>query len=632
MLRVLRDGAKSGFLKYILMSFLVLAAGGLVLTDVGGFFRGGASSNVVAEGKGIKITTAQFDRQVRRILSRQGMGPEEAYNRGFIMQILNNEVQTQILTREARALGLNVSDATVLQKVSEIAAPFAQDGKSKKEALTQVLRSQGISEDEFIESVRQEMGNTLFQSAIVSGAETISKNQASDLYQYQNERRDVRGFTLMNKYAEVAKEPNEENLQKYYEANKSDFLISEKRDITVATLKKEMLADKVEISDDELQKAYDDNIEAYKKPEQRKLQQAILDLETDAIDVVKRVNKGSSLKKSVNRVAGNNSPYLGENDFEQGGLLEEISNPVFAAEEGAVLGPIQTALGWHVLVLKNIMEPSTTSFDKVKSELRDELLQNALEENLVETANMIDDRLASGEDLDVVVAEVGLTTETFTKFNQAGLNTSGKDLFGSYQGDRAQILESAFDFEQGESSPVLELADGRFITVRVDNIEEKSHTPFDEVKSKLETRWLAEQKSLSNKQRADEAMAALQDGQTLEDVAKKFGASIQNFNNLKRAETPTAPITLPALRQIYDAKKAAQLKLQIQDGYLMAEVMDIDLPDANNDQKINEVIEQTKQSLPQETVAQYVNNLSEKYKVRINERVLKQIYGTPTQN
>ena len=630
MLRALRDGAKSGFLKYILLGFLVLAAGGLVLTDVGGFFSGGGvSQNFVAKGKNIEISTVQFDKTVRRVLARQGITPQQAYSMGYIQQILNSEVQIQILTQEARRLGISVDDKTVMEQISKIAEPLAQDGMSKSEAVQQVLRSQGISEKEFVQSIRQEMGNTLFRNALISDATTISDKQASDLYQFQNELRDVEGFTLTNKFAKADVEPTDENLQKYYEANKSDFLISEKRDITLATLKKESLEGKVEISDDELQKAYDDNIDAYKRPEQRKLQQAIVDLQTDAQDIVKRVNKGNSLKASVKRVTGNTSPYLGENDFEKGGLLEEISTPVFDANSGDVIGPIQTALGWHVLVLKEIIEPQTDSFDKVKSALRDELLQDRLLEDLIAAANTIDDQLASGEPLENVVTEMGLSTQTFSNFNQAGIDAGGQDLFESYQGDRAQILEASFDFNQGESAPVMELADGRFITVRVDNIVEKSYTPFDEVKTKLETRWMDEQKRLANKQRAEEALKAFEEGSSIADVAKTYGATVRTFNNLKRAQTPQAPITLPALREIYDSAQNTPLKLTIADGYLIAQVTDIDLPDTTTaDTEIKQLITETKDVLPQETIAQYINTLGLRYKVKTNERVLKQLYGS----
>jgi peptidyl-prolyl cis-trans isomerase D len=59
-MQALRDGAGTGFLKIILMGLLVMAVGGLVFTDVGGFFRGGVGNNDVARVGDTKIGVVEF--------------------------------------------------------------------------------------------------------------------------------------------------------------------------------------------------------------------------------------------------------------------------------------------------------------------------------------------------------------------------------------------------------------------------------------------------------------------------------------------------------------------------------------------------------------------------------------------
>ena len=48
----------------------------------------------------------------------------------------------------------------------------------------------------------------------------------------------------------------------------------------------------------------------------------------------------------------------------------------------------------------------------------------------------------------------------------------------------------------------MELADGRFIAVRVDDIQPLKYDSFDSVKSKLKKRWIDAQKQLANRVRA----------------------------------------------------------------------------------------------------------------------------------
>lgn len=629
MLKSLRDGAKSGFLKFILLGFMALAVGGLVLTDVGGFFRGGVSNNNVAEGKkGIEITAREFDRVVRRILSRQGMTPQEAYRLGLINQILNNEIQTRILTRSAYDLGLVVGDEAVTAQIAELAEPLAQDGTSKSEAVKQILRAQGVSEGEFISTIRQEMAVNLFRNALLSGAGNISEAQAKTLYQYQNENRQFEGFTLNNARMKGITAPTDVQLTRYYEGNKNQFLIPERRDITIATLKKEMIEDRVTITDEELKEVYDNEIDLYRKPEQRTLQQAILTTQGEADDVFSRVQKGTSLERAIKDVTGADNAYLGENDFAKDGLLEDIAAPVFEAEKGDVIGPIQTALGIHVLVLKDIIEPRTESFDTVKKAIRDNMLQERLLDDLVETANMLDDQLASGMPLEDTVQELGLTTEAIKAFNQAGMSTKNKDLFSAYQGDKAEILELAFDYNEGEATPVIELDDGRFIAIRIDAIQERSFEPFESVKKDLKKQWMDEQRSLMNRARAEDLFQQVQSGMSLKDAAKKAGVRVQKFNKLKRDGEPKAPLTFGVMREIFDAPQSTPLKLSVADGFVIGQVTDISLPTTDKAKDDIESLKNTSQeSLPQEILTQYITKMSGAYKVKINDRLLGQMYG-----
>src|SRR5688572_30517884 len=171
MLQSMREGAYSKIMKGVLLTFMTLAVAGLVLMDVGGFFSGQISSNnVVAKGSGIKISAMEFDRTVRRALNAQGIGAPEAYRLGMIHNILVGEIQQRLLSKQAQKLGLRVSDDLVTEQISRIAEPLATDGAGRGEALKQVLRQQGISEGEFISSVRQEMANGVLKGALSSGA------------------------------------------------------------------------------------------------------------------------------------------------------------------------------------------------------------------------------------------------------------------------------------------------------------------------------------------------------------------------------------------------------------------------------------------------------------------------------
>ena len=119
----MRDGAKSGFLKIILMGLMTLAVFGLVLTDVGGFFRGGIPATTVATVGKSEISTRAFDQQVRRVLAQQGLDPATAYQYGFIQQILYSKIGEHLFAMRVRDLGILVTDSIVKRHITELVKP-----------------------------------------------------------------------------------------------------------------------------------------------------------------------------------------------------------------------------------------------------------------------------------------------------------------------------------------------------------------------------------------------------------------------------------------------------------------------------------------------------------------------------
>lgn len=631
MLRSMRDGAKSGVMKFILMGLLVMAAGGLVLTDVGGFFRGGVAASDVAKGKGFTIGVQEFDRTVRRTLSQQGIAPQQAYQFGLVDQILTREIQTRMLSLEAQKHGLMISDEDLVAEISELTDSIAAEGQSKKEALQQILRAQGISEGEFIQAIRNEVRNNIFRGALTSGTGYISDATARDLYQYENQTRDIQFFELTLKSVPDIEQPTEIQLENYYETIKNQFLIPERRSITIATLKEEALENAIEISDEDIRDLYDDQIDRFKKNEIRKVNQAITNNQAEADKIVDLAKKGTSIEAAVQKVTGKKDAFMGASDFEQSGLLAEVADPVFAAASGDVVGPIKTALGYHVIKINNVVPARTQPFDEVKTDIKKELMQTRMMDEMMDAANVIDDRLASGEDLESIVSDIGLTVEKFNSMTLGGMLKGGKEALKAYEGDRPAILDAAFTYDIGESAPVMEMADGRYITVRVDEITERSFEPYDTKKDLVKAQWIEQQRDAANRLRLSEAMNTLNETGDFTAVAKQYGATIKKQSAIKRLGELKGIKSSNLINSIFDIGVNEYTSAPTTDGQVIAQVTAITLPDVTkaSADDLNVVKTRAQNAQSQDIVAQYINALNDEYKVKINERLLDQLYATP---
>src|SRR5262245_44983148 len=148
-MRSMREGASGGFVKIVLFGLLTVAVGGLVLMDVGGFFRGGVRRSDVAKVGSEKIQIAAFDRDVRSSLACVGIQPGEALKLGYINEILGAEIRNSLMHQAAGDLGVQVSKQRLAQQIGRIIAPMVEEGQPPQAVLDQILRSQGMSEREF---------------------------------------------------------------------------------------------------------------------------------------------------------------------------------------------------------------------------------------------------------------------------------------------------------------------------------------------------------------------------------------------------------------------------------------------------------------------------------------------------
>lgn len=619
MLIWMRNSTYAGFFKLFLMGLLLLAVAGLVMMDVGGFFRNTMSSGTIAKGGGVNIGLTEFDRTLRRVLSSRGIGPQEAYQLGLVDDVLSSEIQSQLFTKEAHDTGLQINDEMVMRQVAKLAEPLATSGRSKKEALQQILRQQSISEGEFVESIRNEMGNTLLRAAIQPPSSLVSPLMAGTLYLYDNEKRSADVIFLKNNNVKDITKPTDEQIQKFYEANKVDFLIPESRTITIATLKKSTIENKVVISDDQLQSEYDKNIASFTKPSHRMVEQVVLPSKEEAEKAATDLRNGKTVAN------------MDTQDLEQNGLLPEIATPVFAAKKGDVVGPVQTALGWHVLRVKDILPESVTPFANVKDKLRQELSQISQSETFYNLGTEIEDRAASGDKLEDIVGEYGMTTEIFGPLRRSGTNSDGKDLLTAYGSDKAKIIQAAFDFDEDEIAPVIETADQKLLLVRVDQTVPDSYKPLSSVKADLEKRWMGEHARLANEAMAKEIVEAAKAKTPLAEIAKSKGVTVQKIDGIARFANPPAPLTPVVSAQIFAGNIGEAVSAAVDNGYIVAVPTAAYMPsDASKapEKDMDSLKELTGTSLSQDILTQYIAGLSANKKIKINEPALKQVYGT----
>jgi peptidyl-prolyl cis-trans isomerase D len=252
--------------------------------------------------------------------------------------------------------------------------------------------------------------------------------------------------------------------------------------IEYVELKGEDIAKEINVTEDQIAQVYEENKATYTKPEEREVAYILLALPeqadnatkekvtTLANDVVKRASTGedfAALAKeySNDSISAENGGNLGW--VNAGALSAELDQPVFAAEQGAVVGPIQTQYGLEIVKVLAVkpanVQPLSEVHNTIAAQLREQYIQNRFVELQDELATI---SYETPDSLTEVADILKLPLKTTELFSQQG----GVDPLT--QNPIVQAAAFSENVLAGENSEVLTIAPQDEIVLRI-----KEHTP-----------------------------------------------------------------------------------------------------------------------------------------------------------
>lgn len=211
--------------------------------------------------------------------------------------------------------------------------------------------------------------------------------------------------------------------------NLSDETVEEQiRELALQEKVAEELTADLEADPDDVQAAYD---QTYGTASARHI---LLETEEEAQEVLARVEGGEDFGElaqelSTDPTAEENAGDLGE--FTRQQMVPEFSEAVFAAEEGDLLGPVETDFGFHIIEVLEIDEgpPLSEVEDELAAQLlegdRSEVLGDWLTEHLQDAEITVNPRFGEwDEERGVVVPPGGPLGEDEDADGGAGVDTA----------------------------------------------------------------------------------------------------------------------------------------------------------------------------------------------------------------
>jgi len=612
---------RKGFLSAIFLGLLVLGAVGLIFSDWTGSYRGVGSTDV-AKVDGTPIKMSEFNNNVKRILQTQKIDPSTAYQMGLINNILNGQITDLLIQKDATKLGIKIEDSMIAEQVKAIIEPYKQEGMSDKDALKLFLEQNAMSEKKLVGILRDDLTSNILKSTIASAA-YAPEILINALTSYQNISRNVDFVFIPNSSVILKKTPNDKELEEYYQAQTSQFMLPETRDITIALLDSVQIKTP-KVSDESILEAYNGNKEKYNIPETAEVEQSLFQDKETAESVAKLAKSGQSLEEAVKKITGDKKAFLGKNSFAENGLPSEIATSVFESQAGDIVGPIKSALGYHVIKLIAVKPSEIAPFDTVKEKIRKEVQDEKSGNAIFDVTSDIEDRLANGETFEIVKKDYPLSLITLKNITKSSQNDKNNQL-DKDQFDK--VIAKAFSLKDNIPSELNDLSATKMFSIRADKIYPSTPKPFLSVKGDILKKWIIENQMKEN---------LITSQKTVDDLT-----------NQKIKFTDLKPTSVKALTKSGDAIIAKDIVRRLmlaepakfimaisteKNGIYIARVNSVTLPTQAT--KIDkDLYKDIESSISNSNYMNYVGYLQDKYSVKINEKLLGRIYDkSPTEN
>jgi peptidyl-prolyl cis-trans isomerase D len=372
----------------------------IVVAFVGFFGQPGSGPGtaLVAEVEGEAISREVFEffraqnEGLLRQVAQENVDPRSLQDL-LDRQTLDSLVRRHIISGEAVALGLRVSDKEV-RSVVLAEDSFRRDGRFDRELFERFVVHSGLdSPRAYTAEVRRDLLMQKFQR-LVSSPVRVSRAAAEEAVRRAGTR--VR--------------------------------------VQLAVARPEQFGSKVELTDEEIllfaeqnparvEQAYQARIDEFDQPEEVRVRHILFtgeDPGPGAEEALRRVEGGEEFAALAEELSDDLATKGEGGDlgfFPRGRMLPAFEEVAFTLGPGEVSSPVETARGVHLIKLEERREPVTRTLDEASSELaRGILLQERAQEDARRSAERMIALLRQGRDFEEAAAETGLSLQSPAPF------------------------------------------------------------------------------------------------------------------------------------------------------------------------------------------------------------------------
>ena len=518
---------------WIMAVILIAILAGFALADLSNFGTGnisfGMGSSTLAEVGGQKVTEPEMSAAMQRRLQQvRQQKPEADYSSimGDFDALLDDMLSNKTLMAFAEKFHFPLSKRLVDAEIAQIPQTKGFDGKFSEAAYQQFLAQQRLTDKE----VRQVLAGGLLERYLltpVAANARASVGMATPYASMMLETREGEAVAIPVATFRAAFKPTDADLQQYYSANRSRYMVPQQRVIRIARIGPEQVAG-VTASDQEVAAYYNAHKADYAAKETRNISQAVVQDQAAANEIAARAKGGATIAAAA-APAGANAAVTTLKDQDRAAYAsvagEKSASAVFAASAGTVVGPVQTEFGWAVAKVDSINTQGGKSLDQARAEIAAKLSgdkRKAAIENLIDTVqNSIDDGSNFAEA--AAAAKLPVTTTPLIVAN----GTSRTDKSFRLPAELAPALKTGFEIEANDPPEIVQLpGDQGYAMVSPGQVVSAAPAPLAQVREQVANDWIGSKANERARSIAAQIQAKVEKGTPLAQAVKESGAAL----------------------------------------------------------------------------------------------------------
>jgi peptidyl-prolyl cis-trans isomerase D len=361
------------------------------------------SGDTVAKVADQTITLADINQRLNEI--RQNNPIPRQLEGLYANQILKQLVFQKEVEYEAKRLGISVSDQERADRIRQI-LPTAFNGDTfvGNEAYSQQVQQRfQMTVPGFEELIRSSMIEEKFHKLLTDGV-SVNPEEIQQEFRYENEKIKL-DYAAANPETLADKiNPDDAEINSYYQQNKNKFQIPEKRVVRYGLLDLNQLKQNVPVTDDELKAIYQQNISQYEVPDRVHAEHILLttvgktdaevaEIKKTAESVLAQAKKSGSnfedLAKKYSEDPGSKAKGGDLGWLVHGQTVPEFDKAAFSLPKGGVSDLIKTQYGFHIIKVLDKENAHTKPFDEVKDAIRTPYLLQKVDQQAANIADQM---------------------------------------------------------------------------------------------------------------------------------------------------------------------------------------------------------------------------------------------------